>query len=160
MRASSSLPTMARTTIHPMLLLTVSNALSSTAKFETHCTFHVIRGCNASEMSLNCVIHQNMSTGAHSPPRSRPSPSIPPPPVPSSNDKLPTHLCQQHSSLAMPEPDKRASAQQAVDILHDISTLLVRRPALPTDFFLGRKLTSPQELPARQKGHIHLRIND
>lgn len=32
----------------------------------------------------------------------------------------------------MPEPDKRASAQQAVDILHEISTLLVRfsMPAL------------------------------
>lgn len=30
--------------------------------------------------------------------------------------------------LNMPEPDKRASAQQAVDILHEISTLLVCSP--------------------------------
>ncbi|KAG5930707.1 hypothetical protein E4U53_002165, partial [Claviceps sorghi] len=31
---------------------------------------------------------------------------------------------QAPSAASMPEPDKRASAQQAVDILHEISTLL------------------------------------
>ena len=29
----------------------------------------------------------------------------------------------------MPEPDKHAAAQQAVDILHEISTILVWKPA-------------------------------
>ncbi|KAG5661099.1 hypothetical protein KAF25_002742 [Fusarium avenaceum] len=42
----------------------------------------------------------------------------------------------------MPEPDKHAAAQQAVDILHEISTILVRWPRYSANCHLDRRTLS------------------
>ncbi|KAK2592742.1 hypothetical protein QQS21_009546 [Conoideocrella luteorostrata] len=83
-------------------------------------------------------------------------------PTTNANSTSPSPI-NQPPSTAMPEPDKRASAQQAVDILHEISILLVRSLLMSgskSAFTEDVPNNAFTELPARSEGYFNMCIND
>lgn len=87
---------------------------------------------------------------------------VSPPWSTSTSTSLSSHSISKHPSTAiMPEPDKHAAAQQAVDILHEISTILVRWPRYSAVCAMTWPLTyAVTELPSWSPHLVHLHLYD